>query len=117
MRNSVVKIRVSDDERQQLAASAAAARVPLSLFLRNAGLGLEIQPAPPAAPEVNIEVYRELARLAGNFNQFQKSINDGRAAVGLAVALDGIDQIQKIGEQLQVLRLQLLGANRDRQEK
>lgn len=112
MRKSVVKVRVSDDERQQLAAAAAAARVPVSQFLRNAALGIEIQPAPPVAPSVNIEAYRDLSRLASNFNQFQKSINDGRTAVGLDVALSGIDQIQKISEQLQQLRLQLLGAGK-----
>ncbi|GIK26486.1 MAG: hypothetical protein BroJett006_27320 [Betaproteobacteria bacterium] len=110
MREQVIKVRVSSEERLALEELARAARLPLSLLVRNAALGLKIEPAPPAAPEVNIEKYGELARLAGNLNQLTRHMNEGHILASDSQRLDLQDVLSRTLINVQHLRRELLGA-------
>lgn len=111
MREQVIKVRVSSEERLALEERARAARLPLSLLVRNAALGLQIEPAPPAAPEVNIEKYGELARLAGNLNQLTRHMNEGHILLASdSQRLDLQDVLSRTLINVQHLRRELLGA-------
>lgn len=92
-------IYVSAPERGQIEEKAAAARLPLSAFVRNAALGI----AMPVVPTGSIERWRDLARVAGNLNQLAHAINEGRAT-----GVD-IDTIAALSEQVRLLRLELVG--------
>lgn len=94
-----LEVYVSAPERGQIEEKAAAARLPLSAFVRNAALGI----AMPAVPTGNIERWRELARVAGNLNQCIHLLNSGRAT-----GVD-IDTINTLAEQVRLLRLELVG--------
>lgn len=108
-RETKITLRLTHDEHDRLRDLAHAARLQLAEFVRSAALGRDIQPAPPVAPQVNREVYADLARLAANFNQVARHLNEGRAIVGNQLARDVIAQILQISEQLATLRAELIG--------
>jgi hypothetical protein len=112
LREQVIKVRVSSEERLALEERARAARLPLSLLVRNAALGLEIVPAAPTAPEINIEKYGELARLAGNLNQVTHHLNAGHIVATEREKLDLLDRLSMILANVQNLRRDLLGAGK-----
>lgn len=112
MREKVIKVRVSPGEREELEQLARAARLPLSLLVRNAALGLKIEPAPPAAPEVNIEKYGELARMVSNLNQLTRHLNEGHIVASDSQRLDLQDVLSQALINVQHLRRELLGADR-----
>lgn len=111
-REQQVKFRVNADELNQLRERARAARLPLSILVRNAALGLEIAAAAPTAPEINIEKYSELARLAANLNQLTRHLNEGHIVATEREKLDFIDSLSMTLTNVQHLRRELLGVNR-----
>lgn len=67
-------------------------------WLRRAGLGQ----SPRSVPPINREAWAELARVAGNLNQHQRTINEGRAAPGPV-------DLAEIRAVVDALRRELLG--------
>lgn len=108
-RETKITLRLSVGEHEQIRAAAFAARLAIAEFTRRAALGVEIRPAAPTAPTVNREVYADLSRLAANFNQVAKHLNDGRERVGSELAGQVLGQLLEVSEQLALLRAQLLG--------
>lgn len=98
-------IYLNEAEREQLAVKATAAKLPVSTFVRLAALGLPIK-APPG--EASLSRWQSLARAAANLNQLAHSINAGQAT--------GIDPevINELGEQVRLLRLEMLGSREAR---
>ena len=95
------------DEREddQIRASAHAARLPMSTFLRRVALRQQIA-VPPSAG--NLERWRELAPLASNLNQIARACNAGLLPEGTYPI------ITELAEQVRLLRLELLGLHGDR---
>lgn len=91
---------LSPVEIEQVRANAAAARLPMSTFVRRLALGHTIE-VPPAAAD--LARWRELTPLANNINQIARACNAGRVA--------GIDPaiLDAVAEQVRLLRLELLG--------
>ena len=90
------------DEREvdQIRASAEAARLPMSTFLRRVALRQQIT-VPPSPG--NLDRWRELAPLVNNLNQIARACNAG-------LVPEGIDPVvTKLAEQVRLLRLELLG--------
>lgn len=95
------------DEREvdQIRASAEAARLPMSTFLRRVALRQQIA-VPPSAG--NLERWRELASLASNLNQISRACNTG-------LVPEGIDPVvTELAEQVRLLRMELMGLPGDR---
>ena len=78
LRTATIGVRVSPAEYDRLKAKAAAMGMTPAQWLRCAAL--ERQLPPPPAPAVNVETYRELARIGINLNQVVARINAGQAA-------------------------------------
>lgn len=94
-------------EVEQLRGYAAAARLPMSTYLRRVALRQRIK-APPLA--ANVARWRELAPLANNLNQLARACNAGLAPEGIYPA------VAALAEQIRLLRLELLGAAANEQE-
>ena len=94
-------------EIEQLRGYAAAARLPMSTYLRRVALRKRIEAPPPAA---NVARWRELAPLANNLNQLARACNAGLAPEGIYPA------VAALAEQVRLLRLELLGAANQSQE-
>ncbi len=95
------------DEREvdQIRASAEAARLPMSTFLRRVALRQQIT-VPPSAG--SLDRWRELAPLASNLNQIARACNAG-------LVPEGIDPVvSQLAEQVRLLRMELLGLHGDR---
>lgn len=92
---------LDEGEVEQLRGYAAAARLPMSTYLRRVALRQRIE-APPAA--ANVARWRELAPLANNLNQLARACNAGLAPEGIYPA------VAALAEQVRLLRLELLGA-------
>lgn len=86
-------------EREVVAEKAQAAHLPVSVFMRQAGLGHRVH----AVPTGNAERWAELAKLAANLNQLTHHANAGRE-VGIATSL--LDDLHR---EVQGLRRELLG--------
>lgn len=78
---------------------AAAQRLPVSRLVRDAVLGRQFPPPPPAIPAVNRAVYSDLAGIGNNLNQIARHLNGGGSPdaaalhinlVALATALKSI---------------------------
>lgn len=95
------------DEREfdQIRASAEAARLPMSTFLRRVALRQQITVPPPAG---NLDRWRELAALASNLNQIARACNAGLVPEGMNPV------VAQLLEQVRLLRLELLGLQEDR---
>jgi hypothetical protein len=89
------------DEREadQIRANAAAARLPMSTFLRRVALRMRVEPPPP---DHNLRRWQELARLASNLNQIARACNAGLVPEGIYPA------VADLAEQVRLLRLELL---------
>lgn len=88
-------------EVEQLRSHAAAARLPMSTYLRRVALRQRIEAPPPVA---NVRHWRELAPLANNLNQLVRACHSGHAPEGIYPA------VAALSEQVRLLRLELLGA-------
>lgn len=92
---------LDEGEVEQLRGHAAAARLPMSTYLRRIALRQRIE-APPSA--ANVARWRELAPLANNLNQLVRACHSGQAPEGIYPA------VAALAEQVRLLRLELLGA-------
>lgn len=95
---------LDEGEAVRLRDDAAAARLPMSTYLRRVALRQRIE-APPSA--ANVARWRELAPLANNLNQLARACNAGLAPEGIYPA------VAALAEQVRLLRLELLGAAGD----
>jgi len=59
-------------------------------------------------PQVNIQAYGELARTAANLNQLTRHLNEGDALDAATAARLGAE-LERLGGEVRVLRLGLLG--------
>lgn len=110
-RSNSVTVYLTDAERQQLVRQAIpdgaddlpalGVRRRLARYLRGAGLGT----LPPQIPAINRDAWLSLSRVVGNLNQYQTAINEGRAG-GYPPEV-----LQDLSDQVQQLRLDLLGEN------
>ena len=96
---------LDEHEVDQIRASAEAARLPMSTFLRRVALRQLIS-VPPSAG--NLERWRELAPLASNLNQIARACNAGSVPEGIYPV------VSELAEQVRLLRLDLLGLHGDR---
>lgn len=94
---------LNEAEEAQIRASAEAARLPMSTYLRRLALRQKVEPAPAWQ---NLEFCRrELAPLASNLNQIARACNAGRAPEGIYPA------VAALAEQVRRFHLDILGAN------
>lgn len=108
-RRHSIGVYLTDAERQQLEALAIpngtegmhnlGIRRRLARHLRTAGLNS----APPQIPTINRQAWASLSRVAGNLNQYQAAINEGRAT-GYPPEV-----LEELRDQVQALRLELIG--------
>ena len=91
---------LDEGETERLRSYAAAARLPMSTYLRRVALRQKIEAAPVIA---NLDRWRELAPLANNLNQLVRACNAGLAPEGIYPA------VAELAEQVRLLRLELLG--------
>lgn len=97
-------LRVTPAEGEELAEHARRAHVSVSELLRRRALG---QPLPPAAaPEINLQAYSQLARLAANLNQSMRHANE----TGMLDKNTFLSTVSACLEQVQKLRQALIGA-------
>lgn len=92
---------LSPSELDALRARARSARTSVSAFVRCAALNHKIE-APP--PTINLKAWSQMARVCGNLNQLAHAV-----AAGRATTIDP-DVITQVGEQVRLLRLELIGA-------
>ncbi|NHZ81571.1 plasmid mobilization relaxosome protein MobC [Massilia sp. CCM 8695] len=88
-----------EQEVEKIRATAAAARLPMSTFLRRLALRQRIE-SPPSAG--NLARWQELAPLASNLNQIAHACNAGLAPEGIYAV------VAELAEQVRLLRLELL---------
>ena len=89
-------------EIEQIRANAAAARLPMSTFVRRVALRKQIELPPP---EHNVHRWRELAPLSNNLNQIARACNAGFVPDGI------LPVVAALAEQVRLLRLELLDSN------
>lgn len=110
-RGSWLTVRLTEDEVAEVKKHADACGLSASELIRRRVLGQRLPKG--SAPAVNLEAWRDLSKLIGNVNQVAKHANEQRVADGRAV-LDLVQikaLLQKVDDQVQKLRLQLLGAD------
>jgi len=100
MRTETKKIRFSPDEWATVEAKAKDAGITPSAWVRQAALNQ----LPAKIPELNLQAWSQLARLAANINQYQAAINSGQAG-GYPPSV-----LSALSLQINALRLDLLGA-------
>ena len=86
-------------EIEQIRASAVAAKLPMSTYLRRVALRQTVE-MPPV--EFAVEQWQSLGRLANNINQIAKSCNSGLLPDGVHAALADVT------EQVRQLRIEVL---------
>ncbi len=106
LRLHTVSVRLNSAELAELDTSRAPVKMQRGEYLRHASMGK----LPPTIPAVNREAWANLARTAGNLNQYQRQINEG-AAHGHAP-----ETIQLLAEQVQIMRRELLGISESEDE-
>lgn len=105
-RRRTIGVRVNAAELDALQRKADCVGLPLSQWLRQVALSRFVPR--PLVPEINREAYAELAKLAGNLNQFARMAHEGRAVVPFPLLKATHDLLKR-------LRLSLLGASDDSQ--
>lgn len=99
-RTHTVSVRLNAEELARLDAQRAEVAMERGEYLRAAGL----HHLPPTIPAINREAWASLARVAGNLNQYQASINEGRTTGHPP------EEIAALRELVQALRMDLIGA-------
>lgn len=99
LRNVKISVFLNSQEAAEIRQRAATAAMNRAGYLRAAGLTR----LPRIIPEINREAWASLARVAGNLNQYQAAINEGRAT-GYPPEV-----LSELREQVQTLRCALLG--------
>jgi len=107
-RSTVVPIRLTQIERDELQSKARDASVSLSEYVRRAAFLRRLPPR--SVPEVNRETYVELARVGNNLNQLMRAIHEGRVQVLLPEALA---QVQDVLTQFKELGFLVIGREVD----
>jgi hypothetical protein len=92
---------LNEAEEEQIRASAQAARLPMSTYLRRLALRHPVQAA-PAWQQLEF-CRRELAPLANNLNQIARACNAGRAPEGIYPV------VAALAEQVRRFHMDLLG--------
>lgn len=102
-----VGVRLNAAEWAVIGRKADALGIRPTTWMRLAALSRQLPPQ--RVPEINREVYAELARLAGNINQLARAANAGRVVVPLQL-------LKAVQDKLTHLRLELLGDAGDCQD-
>ena len=92
LRNVRVSVYLTDEEADAL--DERRGRVGRGAWLRQCGLGQ----TPRGVPPVNRAAWADLARLAGNLNQYQRAVNEGQAlppAVDLGELRQAVDGLRR----------------------
>ena len=105
-RETIIRLRVNEDEELALRASAERAGLSLSAFLRQAGLGVRIH---ETVPEVNREAWLELARTAANLNQLVHEMHMNSVRFGPDVIGRAVEVVEATRREVGRLRVGLLG--------
>lgn len=92
---------LDEREAEQLRQTAAAARLPMSTYLRRIAMRQKIVMPPP---DTAVDRWRELAPMANNLNQIARACNAGQLPEGIYPA------VSELAEQVRLLRLELLNA-------
>ena len=87
LRSTVLRVRVSAAEMEVLQEKAGRMAMPVSSWLRYAGVTRKLRPCP--VPTVNRDVYRELCRIGNNINQLTKEVHQGHTSISSA-ELEGL---------------------------
>ena len=104
LRTTTIGVRVSPAEYDQLRAKASAMGMTPAQWLRCAALDRQLPP--PPAPALNLDTYRELARIGVNLNQVVARINAGQAAPEIPPATAA-----ELLHLVKALQLQVLGVD------
>lgn len=92
-------------EREEISAKARRAGLPISTFIRESALGNKVS----ALPTGNVQHWQSLARTTANLNQIAKHLNEsGQVDHDQLVPL-----LAEVKEQVQALRLDLIGNQHD----
>jgi len=108
LRGQSLGVCVNPVEMDAIRRKADSVGLPVSQWLRQIALARYVPR--PLVPELNREVYAELAKLAGNLNQLARAASAAEDRVLVPMAL-----LKEVYAILQQLRLELLGAESDRQ--
>ena len=101
VRDQVVPVRFTGEERDLLKSFAEARRLSLSDFIRTAALGRRFPPPPPTAE--NRLAYQELTRIGNNLNQLLRAMYAG------SVTVADPELLKSLAATVRQLGLQLLG--------
>lgn len=122
LRKKTWGVRFAPDECSQLREKAYYAHTSVSEFIRRAALGRKVV-EPPPPPAVNIQTYRELAKINNNLSRLvttvDRAVNMGQ---GATVDVDNLDKLvidltAKIKEmQLQLMTVSIAGGEDDDRE-
>jgi hypothetical protein len=94
-----VSVRLNLTELAELDSARAGVKMQRGEYLRAASRGV----LPPTIPSINREAWAELAKVAGNLNQYQAAIIEGKASGYPS------EVIESLHELVQKLRSELLG--------
>lgn len=97
--------RLTQSEFNDLRASARAAAMPPTVFLRACALGQRIESRPPV-PAVNAQTYNQLGHIGSNLNQIAAKLNSRRPADAAAI----VNAIGQLVGAIKTIRGQLLGS-------
>ena len=105
------QVRVTRDELEDLFTKAKHLGMTLSDFVRAKALGARVRPV-AAVPEVNVQVYEELARTAANINQLAHHLNEGRITGKIrSINVETVhEELRRMYGHVAALRRDLLGA-------
>lgn len=98
-REHCVSVRLNSAELADLDAARAGVKMQRGEYLRSASRGV----LPTTIPQINREAWANLARVAGNLNQYQQAINGGSSNGHPP------EVIQELADLVQKLRADLLG--------
>lgn len=99
LRSIKVSVFLTKNEAAEIRRRASVIAVNPAAYLRTAGM----KRLPRPIPSINLEAWASLARVAGNLNQYQAAINEGRAC-GYPPEV-----MAELRDQVQALRRDLLG--------